>query len=357
MTQTVRNIYAAGNTARGYRHLYDSVLKGLDRVYVVSGAPGSGKSTVIKSIGEELQKQGYDVEWIHCPLNNDSVDGVIFSQLKVGIVEGSAVREIQPIAPYLVESYVDLSLGCSFEAVNKDRIMQLEKDIGEGLQKAYDTFAEALKIHDEWERIYITNMNYDKADEVTSEMVNLLLGNQMCEKPSNVRHMYFGAATPKGPVDYIQNLTSPIEKRYFIKGRPGSGKSTMLKKIAAEAEQRGFDVEVYHCGFDPNSIDMVMIPERSVAIFDSTAPHEYFPDRETDEIVDMYERTIVAGTDERYAGELLEIKNRYSQKMREATEFLAKTKILRDEVVSLYQHVFDYSKTEKIKQDILCQLQ
>lgn len=48
------------------------------------------------------------------------------------------------------------------------------------------------------------------------------------------------------------------------------------KKIAAAAESRGFDVEMYHCGFDPESIDMVLVRELKFCVFDSTNPHEYF---------------------------------------------------------------------------------
>ena len=96
-------------------------------------------------------------------------------------------------------------------------------------------------------------------------------------KPSKVQHRFLGAATPVGAVDFVPNLTEDVPKRYFIKGRPGSGKSTMLKKIVAEGEKRGFDIEVYHCGFDPNSLDMIIIRELGIAIFDSTAPHEILP--------------------------------------------------------------------------------
>ena len=34
-----------------------------------------------------------------------------------------------------------------------------------------------------------------------------------------------------------------------------------------------FDVEIYHCGFDPHSLDMVIVREVGIAIFDSTSPH------------------------------------------------------------------------------------
>lgn len=55
-----------------------------------------------------------------------------------------------------------------------------------------------------------------------------------------------------------------------MKGNSGSGKSTVLRKIAREAQDRGFEVEVYHCGFDPTSLDMVTLPELEVAMSDAT---------------------------------------------------------------------------------------
>ena len=45
----------------------------------------------------------------------------------------------------------------------------------------------------------------------------------------------------------------------------------MLKKLAKAAEEKGFEVEVYHCGFDPNSLDMVIVRELGFAIL--IAPH------------------------------------------------------------------------------------
>lgn len=197
-------------------------------------------------------------------------------------------------------------------------------------------------------------MDFLEANKLTDELIGLFYGNDnITEKNSKVKHRFLGAATPSGAVDYIQNLTEEIEKRYFIKGRAGSGKSTMLKKIAAAGEERGFDVEIYHCGFDPNSLDMVIIPEKSIAIFDSTAPHEYFPDRENDEIIDMYERCIKPGTDEKYAIEIERTTNSYKAKMKEAISYLAEAKVLRDELEAIYIGAMDFSKVDKIQSQLI----
>lgn len=60
---------------------------------------------------------------------------------------------------------------------------------------------------------------------------------------------------------------------YVIKGGPGTGKSTFMKKIGEEAERRGFSPEYYFCSSDVMSLDGVIIPEKRVAVLDGTAPH------------------------------------------------------------------------------------
>ncbi|MGQ0517369.1 hypothetical protein ACT453_45340, partial [Bacillus sp. D-CC] len=96
-----------------------------------------------------------------------------------------------------------------------------------------------------------SNIDFNKANELTDQLIQKLFTDKS-GKQSLVKHRFLGAATPKGAVDFVPNLTEGLPHRYFIKGRPGSGKSTMLKKLAKEAEEKGFEVEVYHCGFDPN---------------------------------------------------------------------------------------------------------
>ncbi len=63
-----------------------------------------------------------------------------------------------------------------------------------------------------------------------------------------------------------------IERRYLIKGGPGTGKSTFMKKISAKAHEAGYDVEYYRCSSDPDSLDGVIIGGR-IALMDATSPH------------------------------------------------------------------------------------
>jgi hypothetical protein len=355
----IRNYYAGGNTARGFHNLYQSNLEGLDRLFILKGGPGTGKSSMMKKIGEEWLRKGYDIELLHCSSDNNSIDGVIIRELGVGIVDGTAPHVIEPTAPGAVEEYINLGEAWNSDKLmgEKESIVKLTGKISDSFQTAYATFAEALRVHDEWEKIYINSMDFEKANQLSSSLIEKFFGKMKLNKKADVRHRFLGAATPQGAVDFVPNLTEDLSKRYFIKGRAGSGKSTLLKKIAAAAEDKGFDVEVYHCGFDPNSLDMVIVRELGFAIFDSTAPHEYFPNSDRDEIIDMYEELIAPGTDEIFAEDIAGIAGRYKGKMQEAISYLANAKSLHDELEEIYVGAMDFEVVNGIQEKISAEIE
>lgn len=358
MAGKILNYYADGNTSSGFYSFHQSNIVGLDRLFILKGAPGTGKSTLIKKVGLEWLSRGFDIEFMHCSVDNDSVSGVIIPKLKCGIVDGTEPHVIEPKAPGAIEEYVNLGVAWDSKRLikNKDEIIKIGTQKQEMFQSAYDSFNKAIKIHDEWEKIYIANMDFSKANKLAEELGEIFFADKRLDKKASVRHRFMGAATPAGPVDFINNLTTDVNKRYFLKGRPGSGKSTLLEKLASKAENNGFDVEIYHCGLDSNSLDMVIVREQGIAIFDSTAPHEYFPERENDEIVDIYKRVITPGTDEKYALELQEIIQRYKLHILEGTSFLAKGKILNDELKKYYIEAMDFKIVDYMTDEINTQI-
>ncbi|MED3650487.1 PRK06851 family protein [Heyndrickxia sporothermodurans] len=354
MAGKVLNYYAGGNTGRGFYNLFDSNLKGLERLFILKGGPGTGKSSMMKRLTDEWGHKGYDLEIIHCSSDNGSIDGVVIPKLKFGIVDGTAPHIIEPTAPGAIEEYVNVGRAWDSEKLqqHKERIISLHHEVSNAFQLAYDTFAKGLEEHDQLEEIYFKEMDFAKANQLTNELIQQIFPEEKLSKQADVRHRFLGAATPEGAADFIPNITDGLQKRYFLKGRAGTGKSTFLKKIAAAAEERGFDTEIYHCGFDPNSIDMVVVRELSFAIFDSTDPHEYFPDRDGDEIVDLYLAAVTPGTDEKYSIEIDEAHKRYKDKMKEGTAYLAKAKTLHDELEKYYVEAMDFTIIDRIYEEI-----
>src|SRR5690554_3259614 len=89
---------------------------------------------------------------------------------------------------------------------------------------------------------------------------------------------YFpGGNTPEGFYSYYQYLSLPAKRVYIIKGGPGTGKSTFMKKTGEELKKRGYSLEYHWCSSDSNSLDGLVVPELDIALFDGTAPHMYDP--------------------------------------------------------------------------------
>lgn len=86
---------------------------------------------------------------------------------------------------------------------------------------------------------------------------------------------YFAASNSgAGFVSYYGEIFDPsrFDRLYLIKGGPGTGKSSLMRRVALEAERRGLPVRRYACSSDPDSLDGVVVGDR-FAMLDSTAPH------------------------------------------------------------------------------------
>ena len=107
---------------------------------------------------------------------------------------------------------------------------------------------------------------------------------------------FLGTTTPAGFKGYFEPLRQePEMQMYLIKSGPGCGKSTLMKRLAVKAEQKGEPIQRIHCASDPDSFDGVIFVRQRRAIVDATAPHTIEPDAPgADEVVLSLYHTIQA---------------------------------------------------------------
>lgn len=90
---------------------------------------------------------------------------------------------------------------------------------------------------------------------------------------------FLGANSPQGFYSLYDQLIDPAQARaiYILKGGPGCGKSSLMRRVAQRAEEAGERVEYIQCSGDPDSLDAVLLPGRETALVDGTAPHVVEP--------------------------------------------------------------------------------
>lgn len=301
-------------------------------------------------IADECQKAGLLLEYLHCPSSPDTYDGIIIPELKLMVIDKTDLHYAGLITADETVQYIDTDTAFDNEKIHQanDTIVELLLKINRCHESAFQCFQSALGIHEEKEKIYIDNMDFLKANELTKTVITRIIGENRLPKPSVTKKRFFGASTPTGAMNFIENLTRDISKRYLLKGRPGTGKSTLLRRLLSATIERGLDAEVYSCALDSNSLDMIIWPDLNICVFDSTAPHLYEPTRPNDEIIDMYAACVKPGTDEEYVNELGDINQRYKRAIQEGTEYLAEAKKHLDVLSGIYVDASDPVEVQRL---------
>ncbi len=93
-----------------------------------------------------------------------------------------------------------------------------------------------------------------------------------------IQHVFPGGNTSEGFYSFYEHVAKPCVKRKIIlKGGPGVGKSTFMKKVGKYFENLGQDIEYHWCSSDNDSLDGVVIGDHLVCLLDGTAPHVVDP--------------------------------------------------------------------------------
>ncbi|MDD2498454.1 MAG: PRK06851 family protein [Desulfitobacteriaceae bacterium] len=340
----IKYVYPGGNTAQGFYSFYRSGLQGMEHIFILKGGPGTGKSTLMRKIGLAMMDRGFNVEFWQCSSDNDSLDGVLIPALKAAVVDGTAPHIVDPKYPGVVDQIINLG-DCWNEEVlqaNGNEIKDLADRISSCFSTAYQYLKAAKAVHDDWEAINNAALDVKKANQLAEELVEEIFQSN---KPL-VRHLFAGAITPKGMLNFIDNITGDCRSRYIIKGLPGTGKSTLTKKVMQAAMNRGYQMDVYHCSFDPDSIDMLVIPALSLAVIDGTPPHEIDPQRPGDKIIDMLDCLDLEEVNKK-ADKMADMETEFQHLTGEAVKNLAQAKKLHDELEGFYIKAMDFEAINK----------
>lgn len=311
--------YVCGHTAKGFVNYLDSNLADIKQIVILKHPAKCVKTKAIKQFMEQHSVEAQQI--ISSPYSKRYIAGVIIPSLSLAILSEEIISEDITTA-----KVIDLAKYSKVKT-NRDLMIYLDRIVTASYEAAYRYFAKGLTYHEQLEKVYLREMNFTKADSIANEFITkLFLHQKTHNRKAIIKERLFGTNTSDGIVNHLQEIIEPIENRIFIKGRAGTGKSYFMKKVMEACVENGYDVELYHCSFDPGSIDMILIRDLNYCLFDSTAPHELFPMRTTDQIIDLYEKTVTPFTDEKYVMEINKLTTKYKQEMQQGIALLKNTK-------------------------------
>ncbi len=321
MNGSITNQFGRAFTGQGVKNIYTDLINEARKVYFIKSPPTFKLSELFRQLGYHYVKRGYDIEWFYDPLHTDTIEATFVRGNRILFIQASHPISLEP--KYYGSTHHVVSF---YDAYNVDKLNEYGSFLREKtlhseqwVAKAMKTMNNAKNIHDEWEVPYVSGMNWSGFDAQAEALFQQTFNTLKFNKKPQRTHRLMGTLTPEGAKDYFGSLTKGIKRRIFIKGYPGSGKSTLMKRFAEKAESLGLDTQWGWCGLDCNSIDYVWLPELQTIFFDSTSPHEYEPELPGDEIYDVTKFRNLSDEDQLLVDA---IKVRYQEEILHATEYL-----------------------------------
>ena len=349
-TGNCRRMFGGANTSKGFVSLFDNMINPFNsRKIIIKGGPGLGKSTFMRQIGDFMMEKGYDVEYFHCSSDPGSLDGVVIPSIKVAILDGTSPHTVDPVYPGAVDEILNFGEFWNESALRQSReeIIKLTCETGRHFSRAYRLLKAAEEIKQDWREANIQALDVAQANKVYETLKNdIFKSSDIASAPGKQRHLFASAITPEGFVHYLPTFVGPCSKRYVVEGGPGSGKSTLVSRLAASAVKRGIDVEIYHCSLNPDSIEHLIIPSMGVAIVTSHEPHEYMT-TEDDTLVDMSQ--CLDETVTRRYSEIMEYDRRMMKRLLDRSVSTLRSAIVtHDALEDIYTPNIDFSGITKL---------
>lgn len=266
-TFSVSDFFLSANTPKGFFSVFDHLYYPEKNwfCYILKGGPGTGKSTLMKKIANNASEKGIYTEVIHCSSDPDSLDAVIFPELKKCVADGTAPHVLDPIYPGATDVIINLG-----ECWNDKSLYQAKEDIISLCQenslfqikskrylKAYGNVA------DESRFIVSENVNHDKLKAYCKRLTKKLF-KQKSEKEGFEQLRFISSVTPEGYMFFDKTISQISDTVFIIEDTYDVIGSFILKNIKSEALSSGYDIITCPSPLAPDEIETVFVPDLSL---------------------------------------------------------------------------------------------
>lgn len=316
--------------------------------YILKGGPGTGKSSLMKKIADDMEQNDISCERIYCSSDPESLDAVIFPSLRVSVADGTSPHTLDPDYPGVAAEIVDLGECWNKEKLRgkSEKIIELTDKNAECHRRSRRFIDSAFSVYGDGEKICA-----DCLDETHLSRYAARVANRWFKRPSGrigletVRLLE--AITPRGCLFMSETAMSLCDKRIVFEDDFGIAASKLIGELRAYALASGFSVISSPFIGDGKSIRHIIIKELSLGFF--TADKLFPLEIEATKTVSL-RRFYSADNISAHRARLNFAKKASKELLREAIKSLASAKNIHDELEVLYIEEMDFDKVEKIRQ-------
>ncbi len=150
-TTKIKKYFAAANGYGGFRSYFPEIFKADDynRIFVLKGGPGTGKSSFMRRLGADFLTLGCDIEEIYCSSDPASLDGIIIKNGTkcIAAIDGTAPHETDATVPGACDEIINLGEAWRTDWLTseRERILNINREKKNAYKSAYSSLSIAGK--------------------------------------------------------------------------------------------------------------------------------------------------------------------------------------------------------------------
>lgn len=313
--------FAGANTSTGFYSGFDGIFSYSKKTFFIKGAPGTGKSSLMKRIMDRQKALGHVVSAFHCSSDPDSLDGIIDETISGAIIDATAPHTYDP--PYPGATGAILSMGDFLDEGALYKNAEKIESINREMKKAFHAACQYLKSAGDIESANEATENMHLADALSDEILSDLPRKGGY---GALRTFFLDAYTHKGRVSYLNSFDKSAV--VSVPAPFPAHIDVLLRMIARKARLFGQDIILFPSPVAPEKIAHVYLPDVPLLIT-SEAPdgaHRTF---------DAYQKTPAYRPGD---------KALYDALTEKACAAMADAKRLHDELEEVYIPRMDFSR-------------
>lgn len=345
-----KKYFAAANTSSGFVSYYSEIFRGLNKLYIIKGGPGTGKSKLMFDIVNEAQNRGYDAEYFYCSSDSNSLDGIIIKDLDIGVIDGTAPHIADPWYPGASDEIIYLGDFWKTEKLvsKKDKIHELTDKKAEHYVSAYHYLSAYEMIYGEMLKLTEEALFADKMKAAVKRLLSDIKTD--CGNSFKIENRFTDAVSMDGYVSF-NSFYKIAKNRVIIRDKLGAG-YFFTKELMEQLKEKQKSIIVSRDPKNPERINGIYLDDLSIAYIISES---YNADDLNDKIVNM-NRFIDFDKLKNHKAKLRFGKRCCESLMDGAENSFAEIKRLHFELETIYTSAMDFRKKEEYTKKLLIKI-
>lgn len=245
------------------------------RVYLLKGGIGTDKTALLTRVYDRMVGYGPDAHAILCALGPDSLDGLIFEDIRVCILNADSPHCIEPKCLGAIEQVVYFGDFLDTRALYdraSDIVQSLNdlKKLNERCQKFLSAAAAMLR-----DSCRIANDCTDAAKiQRTAYRIAVREFPQNDTRPGKEKRRLLSAITPEGVTVLHETIQHLCPRIYSIEDEHGASSRLLINELRQRALENGHNVISCYCPLFPyDKPEHILIPSIGIGFTTSNSWH------------------------------------------------------------------------------------